>query len=62
MTTATNRPGTSVAEVRGAFAPQHRDVRAEQRREGRPEAGPHEDVVEFLLERYRDVMIELAER
>ena len=63
MTSATKQPlRTSVAEARGAFAPEGRGIRVDQPSARPAETQPHEDVVEFLLEQYRDVMIELADR
>ena len=63
MSTDKNRPiGLSVAEGRGAFTVEHTDIHAGELNERHAEAKPHEDVVEFLLEKYRDVMVELAQR
>ena len=61
MTSATKQPlRTSVAEARGAFTPG--GIRFDQPSARPAETQPHEDVVEFLLEQYRDVMIKLADR
>lgn len=62
MTTATNRPETSVAEARPAYVAEQGDIDVSDLTDRVVESQPHEDVVEFLLEQYRGVLIELAQR